>query len=158
MRRLRAGLARQHRPDVAAVNLPIRRHFAAGQLRERGQHVEHAGDGVGAVPAGILPGHQAMVGSRMPPSHVLPLNPRNGAFTARGVPPLSEVKITSVFRSSFEFAQRVEHLPDAPVHFLDPVAVDAVGRFARELLAGINREMHGGVRQVEEERLLLVAP
>jgi len=50
-----------------------------------------------SVPAGILPGHQAMVGSRIPPSSVLPLKPRSGALTPRGVPPLSEVKITRVF-------------------------------------------------------------
>ena len=58
------------------------------------------------VPGAIRPGHQAMVGSRMPPSQVLPLAPRNGAalppslpFTAQG--PLSLVKMTSVRWSSF---------------------------------------------------------
>jgi len=53
------------------------------------------------APAGTWPGHQAMVGSRIPPSHVVVLKPRSGAFTARGVPPLSEVKRTSVRESSF---------------------------------------------------------
>ena len=50
---------------------------------------------------GIFPGHHAIAGTRIPPSQVLPLNPRNGLFTDRGVPPLSDVKITSVLLSSF---------------------------------------------------------
>src|SRR5690348_10729438 len=53
------------------------------------------------APAGILPGHQAIVGSRMPPSNVLALNPRNGALLAARVPPLSDVNNTSVRPSSF---------------------------------------------------------
>ncbi len=105
-----------------------------------------------AVPAGILPGHQAIVGSRMPPSHVLPLKPRSGALTARGVPPLSEVNSTSVRSASFSSRTACEDLADAPIHLFDPVAVDAVGRFALNCLAGIDREMDRRVRQIEKER------
>ena len=35
-----------------------------------------------SLPGAILPGHQARVGSRTPPSHVLPLPPRNGPALA----------------------------------------------------------------------------
>ena len=47
-------------------------------------------------PPGTVPGHQATVGSRIPPSQVVPFRPRRGAFTDPREPPLSEVKITSV--------------------------------------------------------------
>ena len=57
------------------------------------------------VPAGIRPGQQAIVGTRTPPSHVLPLLPRSGpaevkSFTGPTHGPLSLVKITSVWSSS----------------------------------------------------------
>ncbi len=50
------------------------------------------------VLAGIVPGHQASVQVRMPPSNVCPLPPRSGPLLdpCRRAPPLSEVKITSV--------------------------------------------------------------
>lgn len=58
-----------------------------------------------SLPAGTRPGHQAIVGTRTPPSHVLPFDPRSGPaeppstpFTVQG--PLSLVKITSVFSAS----------------------------------------------------------
>src|SRR4051812_22540287 len=47
-------------------------------------------------PAGTFPGQSAIVGSRIPPSQVLALNPRRGALLAERVPPLSEVNRTSV--------------------------------------------------------------
>ena len=54
----------------------------------------------------ILPGHQAIVGTRTPPSQVLPLPPRSGFALPPSAPlmshgPLSLVKITSVFSCSF---------------------------------------------------------
>jgi len=52
------------------------------------------------VSGAICPGHQAIVGTRIPPSQVLPLFPRSGLLTARGVPPLSLVKRTKVFSLS----------------------------------------------------------
>src|SRR6476620_334595 len=58
------------------------------------------------VPAGIFPGHHITHGSRIPPSYVVPFPPRNGRAEPPAPPrashgPLSDVKITSVFLSSF---------------------------------------------------------
>lgn len=50
--------------------------------------------------AGTVPGHQATVGARMPPSQVVPFRPRKGAFTEPLEPPLSEVKTTRVSSAS----------------------------------------------------------
>ena len=77
------------------------------------------------VPAGILPGHQAMVGTRIPPSHVLPLFPRSGVFTERGVPPLSEVKMTTVFSSCFKSRKAWSTRPTARSVRAGPAAVSA---------------------------------
>ena len=48
----------------------------------------------------MVPGHQAMAGSRWPPSHTWPLKPRSGLFEPRGHAPLSEKKNTSVRSAS----------------------------------------------------------
>ena len=53
------------------------------------------------APAGTFPGHHATVGSRIPPSQVVNLNPRSGVLSPRFVPPLSDVNRTSVSPSSF---------------------------------------------------------
>ena len=56
-----------------------------------------------SFPAGILPGQRMTVGSRMPPSKVLPLRPLSGpAVPMAG--PLSEKNITRVFSSMSCFA------------------------------------------------------
>ena len=59
-----------------------------------------------SVPGAMVPGHQARVGSRTPPSSVQPLLPRNGPDTPPALPldahgPLSLVNSTSVFSASF---------------------------------------------------------
>ena len=48
------------------------------------------------LPGVMRPGHQAMAGTRCPPSHNCPLWPRNGPLEPVGVPPLSEKKKTRV--------------------------------------------------------------
>ena len=113
------------------------------------------------VPAGILPGHQAIVGSRMPPSQVLPLPPRSRPaeppcwlLISHG--PLSLVKNTSVLLVELQLAQRVEHLADAPVELLDHVAIQAAAALALELLGSEQRHVRKVVRQVEEERPVAV--
>jgi hypothetical protein len=58
------------------------------------------------VPAGILPGHQKIVGTRMPPSKVAPLAPRRGpadpaCSSKSDQGPLSLVKMTRVWPSRF---------------------------------------------------------
>ena len=57
------------------------------------------------VPGLMCPGHQAMVGTRTPPSQVLPLLPRSGPAvvaspTTLTQGPLSLVKITNVLSAS----------------------------------------------------------
>ncbi|OQA40817.1 MAG: hypothetical protein BWY52_02770 [Chloroflexi bacterium ADurb.Bin325] len=54
------------------------------------------------LPAGTTPGHHSRHGTRSPPSHVENLPPRSGALLPPRSPrePLSEVKTTSVLRSS----------------------------------------------------------
>ena len=57
------------------------------------------------LPGAILPGHHASVGTRTPPSQVVPLPPRKGPALPPSGPlmsqgPLSLVKMTSVFVSS----------------------------------------------------------
>ena len=81
-----------------------------------------------AVPAAILPGHQAIVGSRMPPSQVraLAAAQRAGDAAVRALGEPRAVVAGEEHQRAFgelQFAQRVEHAADAPVHFLDPVAV-----------------------------------
>src|SRR5689334_4140205 len=54
----------------------------------------------------ILPGHHASVGTRTPPSQVLPLPPRRGKALPPSAPltshgPLSLLKTTSVFSANF---------------------------------------------------------
>ena len=58
------------------------------------------------LPGAMWPGHQAIVGSRTPPSKVPPLPPRNGPASPPFLPcvsqgPLSLVNTTSVFSVSF---------------------------------------------------------
>ena len=51
------------------------------------------------LPAGSRPGHRKMAGTRMPPSQAVSLRWNRGAFRDSHSPPLSLVKITSVFRA-----------------------------------------------------------
>ena len=54
-------------------------------------------------------------------------------------------------------AERVEHLTDAPIDFLNPIAEATVLGFAREGRAGIDRRVDGVVGEVEVEGLVLIA-
>ncbi len=70
------------------------------------------------LPGAIFPGHHATVGTRTPPSHVLPLPPRKGNALPPSVPlishgPLSLVKTTSVRSSSFS-SRRLSSAPQHP--------------------------------------------
>ena len=59
-------------------------------------------------------------------------------------------------RVELQRAQRIQHPRGAPIHFLDPVAVAAVVRFALKCLARMDRHVDGGVRKIEEEGAILV--
>jgi hypothetical protein len=98
------ALAKQDRGDVFAVELA-----SSPTLLQRASSPKVGSQSMWAVmafvsePAATLPGHQAMVQTRMPPSRVLPLLPRSGVLSAPWLtgPPLSLVKMTSVLLSSF---------------------------------------------------------
>src|SRR4051794_34415700 len=69
-----------------------------------------------ALLAAILPGHQAIVGSRTPPSQVLPLPPRSGPASPPSFPcvsqgPLSLLKTTNVLLLSFKSRKASSTLP-----------------------------------------------
>ncbi len=52
-----------------------------------------------------------------------------------------------------EIGNGLEDLPEAPVEFLHPIPEEPVGGFPAELVAGIEREMDGGVGEIEKEGL-----
>ena len=113
------------------------------------------------TPAGTRPGHQAMPGSRMPPSQVEPLPSRKGPAEPPASPsishgPLSLVKKTRVLRSKPSRAG-VEHLAHAPVDLFDHVAIQAAAAAAAERARGKQRHVRKGVGQIEEERGPLMA-
>ena len=65
--------------------------------------------------------------------------------------------MTSVFSSSLYFLSAFEDFADAPVNLHDDIAVKALLRFASELVAHVQRHVRHRVREVEEERSVLVA-
>ena len=89
------------------------------------------------TPARTFPGHHAIAGTRIPPSHVDPLPSRNSpaeppACSMISHGPLSLLKTTSVFSLHPFAAQRAQHFADAPVELLHDVAIDTRQRFSRE--------------------------
>ena len=75
-------------------------------------------------------------------------------FASHG--PLSLLKTINVRSVQPQLAHRRHDLAHAPIHFLHPIAVKAVGGFPAKLLARMQRDMHRRVRQIEEERMVLV--
>ena len=76
-------------------------------------------------PAGILPGQRMMVGTRMPPSHVLNFAPRSGSAeppwwrSLRCHGPLSLVKMTTVLSSTPVSLSRFQNLADRVINLFD---------------------------------------
>jgi len=110
-----------------------------------------------ALLGAILPGHQAIVGTRTPPSHVLPLPARSGfalppsaPFTSHG--PLSLVKITSVRSVNFNSRRVSNTCPTLQ----STSSTQSPNRPLAELLSGVDPRVDRRVRQVQEERLVLV--
>ena len=120
-------------------------------------------------PAGSLPFHCTTNGTRMPPSSVVRLEPRNGSLreplmvVPRMVgPPLSLKKKISVFSSRSRGPERVEHLADGLVHRGEHRGVGlarVVGDRREPLQSAVGR-VHRRVDRVEgevkQERLVLV--
>ena len=116
------------------------------------------------LPAGILPFHLTMNGTRVPPSQVVALKPRSGPFfevvLAVG-PPLSARKKMSVFSSCADLLDLGEHAADGVVHRRHhggkhlPLAFD-VREAVEVLLRRLQRGVLGVERQVQEEGLVLV--
>ena len=115
------------------------------------------------LPGLTLAGQRATPGTRRPPSYMCVLPLRQGPLLAPNIrlPPLSEVKITSVFSAKMQPIEGVQHLADAGVEMLDeghdlgPLLADArlallhLRQPLRRRLDGVVRR---GVGQVQEER------
>ena len=71
------------------------------------------------VPAASRPGQRSNSGTRMPPSHSVPLRWNSGALRESHSPPLSLVKMTSVFCGELQSIQRVENAADALIGALE---------------------------------------
>ncbi len=89
----------------------------------------------------MCPGQRTMHGTRMPPSHVVPLAPRSGALLPPSTPrdPLSLVKITIVSSSSPSASSSWSEHGGGPVDGLDRGAVAAVARLPGEALLHVDR-------------------
>ena len=95
------------------------------------------------VPALTRAGHLTISGTRMPPSYSQPFPSRNGPLYVAGVlgpsvvasPPLSELKITSVFSVEPQRVQLRHDAADALVHALDHRRIDRVALQAGGLAA-----------------------
>ena len=107
---------------------------------------------------GIRPGHHAIPGTRIPPSKVQPLPSRNSPAeppcsdcVSHG--PLSLVKNDErVFGDTLR-AQGGEKLADAPVEFLNHVAIETARALAAKFRRGEQRHVRERMREIEEERL-----
>ena len=87
----------------------------------------------------------------------MPLRPRRPSVLPWNQAPLSLVNITRVRSRRPRSSSAPQHLADAPVEFLDGVAVGARRGLAAEALRREQRHVHVLVREVEEERLVAIA-
>ncbi len=129
MRGARLGIAREHRPDVAPVDDPVRRRFGARERREGRQDVDRHG-GRGGRPARRDPpgpagdegnAHAAVEYGPLP----LAQGPRRSGVVAVGEPgPVVRGEQDHGAPVDPEPAQGLQHLPDGPVDLRDHVAVE----------------------------------
>ena len=118
----------------------------------------------------MCPGQRRIAGTRMPPSHTVPLWWKSGVLRDSHSPPLSLVKITIVFCRKPRLSRAREDLADALIGALEhrdvvgaragriveraevPGVVARHGRLVGQLV----RPVRGVVRDVDEERPLRV--
>ena len=109
------------------------------------------------IPAGILPGHRAIRGTRMPPSQDVDFMPRSPPELPPNQGLLSEAKMNSTFDSKVQFRDPPQDAAHGPIQFPNHVRVEILPRFRRvEFLRGGQRLVGHGVRQVKEEGPLLI--
>ena len=157
------GLPEQDRRDVAAVDHGRGRDDAAGEGDERRQEVDGARDRVvGGISRHVArpPGEGGLAHAAFP-GRALPAAQRAGAAAVRTFhQPRAVVAREDDERVLREplLAERLQDLAYAPIDLLDPIAETSVLRPAREGQARMDRGVHRVVRQIEIERLVLVAP
>ena len=147
------GLSGQDGPDVLAVEFPVPWWAGPGQVSQRGQYVDGAGDGLAAGAGGnpARPTHHAR------PAHATlvsaALAAAQGQVAALLGPGGSVVggEQHQGLLVDIAVVQRLEQFAHRPVNFLDPVAVESIARLATKSLGRHQGKVHGGVWQVQEE-------
>ena len=147
--------------QVDAVHRTIRGHRAAGQPYDRREEVEGRCDV--ALDGGLdLTGHPEDAGDAHAafPSAALAIAEQASAAAGLGAHQQPRAIVT---REDHEgvlghalFLERLENLADAPVEFLDDVAIDTAAALTLEAIRGEQRRVREGVGEVEEEGLGLV--
>ena len=154
-------LTKQDRRDVTSVDHRRRGHGAAGEGDERREEVDGRGDGVVHRTGGdaARPPSEGRYAHAAFPGRALAAAERSSAAT---IGTLGEPR-TVVGREDHDRilikalrAEGVEHLPDAPIDFFDPIAEATVLGFAGERGAWVDRGVDGVVGVIEVERLILM--
>ena len=155
------GLTEQDRRDVAAVDDRRRGHGAAGEGDEGREKVDRAGDGVVDGTRGHVtwPPRDRRFAHASFPGRALAAAERAGAAAVGSLdqprPVVAREDHERVLIEALR-AERVEHLTDAPVDFLDPIAEATVLGFAGESRAGVDRRVDRVMGEIEVEGLVLV--
>ena len=155
------GLTEQDRRDVTAIDHRRRGHGATGERDERREKVDRRGDGVvhGTGGDATWPPGEGRHAHTAFPSRTLAAAERTGAAAVGALgQPRAVVGSEDHQRILIQAlrAQRVEHLTDAPIDFLDPIAEATVLGFTGERGARVDRRVDGVVGVVEVEGLVLV--
>ena len=159
------AFSKQKRRDVPPVNHRFRRHCAAGERDAGGQDVDGSRDGVAATASRDFarPPREHRLAHPPLPRASLPAAKRTRAsFASMFIVPCQESRTVIAGKDNerivvkVELAEGVKDATSAPVHLLDPVAKGPVGRLPGERRAGMEGRVHGGVREVEKEGLVLV--
>ena len=155
VRGLGASPAKHQAGDVFAID-PCLRELATGKLRKGRQQVHHGDQFAGCLPGANRrrPSHDArhthasLQDPALAAGERVVLSPAGGAVV--------RCKDHQRVVVDVQLPQRAENLADGPIDLLDHVAVDPVLRFPAEGLAGVMRTVRHDVRQVHEERFVLV--
>ena len=133
--------------------------MATGERHEGGADVDRARDRVAAAASGDLswPAGDRGNSDAALPGAAFASAERRGAAAIRSLDQPGTVVAGEQHERAFvqfQFGQQVEQFTDAPIHLFDPIAEAAVVRLAGESSAGIDRRMHGRVRQIQEKRTI----
>ena len=155
-------LTEQDRRDIAAVDDRRRGHGAAGERDKRRQEVDRRGDGVvdGSRGHATRPPREGRHAHAAFPRRALAAAERTSTATIGALgQPRAVVGSEDHERVLIEAlrTQSIEHLADAPIDFLDPIAEATVLGFAGERGARPDRGVDGVMGEVEVEGLVLAA-